>query len=396
MASLENRGNGSWRVIISNGYNPDGSKRRLQRTIKVDPNKTENAQRREVEKQAAALETDFNRHLLTIEKKITVSALAKEYLSEQSRRLASATIKQYRDIIEGRIVPALGKIHVQDLTPRQISKFYSALEKEEPLTNRAKTGKLSSTYRLKYHTQLHAMLAYALRMGYISVNPADAVEPPRKDTGETQYYEPEECTKLLLALDSLPEQWRLFYYLALYTAARPGELIALDWSDISGNVLSIRAGSVRVPGGGTKRTDRPKTKSSIRQIILPPVIVRLLQEHRITQAEYRLQFGADWPEPNAVFTGALGHRMDISSPTQKFQKFLKANNLRPVPLYALRHTAASLMIAQGLSVRDVSARLGHSQTSTTLNIYSHAFADANARATDAITAALENARKEAK
>ena len=88
--------------------------------------------------------------------------------------------------------------------------------------------------------------------------------------------------------------------------------------------------------------------------------------------------------------------MDISSPTQKFQKVLKANGLRPVPLYALRHTAASLMIAQGLSVRDVSARLGHSQTSTTLNIYSHAFADANARATDAITAALENARKEAK
>ena len=73
MASLENRGNGSWRVTISNGYNPDGSKRRLQRTIKVDPGKTVNAQRKEVEKQAAALETDFSRHLLTIEKKISMA-----------------------------------------------------------------------------------------------------------------------------------------------------------------------------------------------------------------------------------------------------------------------------------------------------------------------------------
>ena len=84
MPSLENRGNGSWRIIVSNGYNPDGSKRRLQRTVKVDPAKTVNAQRKEVEKLAAALETDYRRHLITDGKKITLAALvtstAKIYL----------------------------------------------------------------------------------------------------------------------------------------------------------------------------------------------------------------------------------------------------------------------------------------------------------------------------
>ena len=148
-----------------------------------------------------------------------------------------------------------------------------------------------------------------------------------------------------------------------------------------------------LPGQGTIRTDRPKTQKSIRMIDLPPVITSLLQQHRLQQAEYRLQFGKEWPEPDAVFTGALGHRLNISSPTQKFQKIVKAYDLKPITLYGLRHTAATIMIAQGLNVRDVSARLGHAQTSTTLNIYAHAFMDANTRATNAITDALESARK---
>ena len=115
------------------------------------------------------------------------------------------------------------------------------------------------------------MLRYAVKMGYISINPCDAVEPPRKDTKETAFYELDDCTRLLEALDSLPDtQWRLFFYMSIYTGMRPGELIGLNWSDISENRLTVRAGSVHVPGQGTVRTDRPKTQKSIRMIDLPP------------------------------------------------------------------------------------------------------------------------------
>lgn len=397
MASLENRGNGSWRVIVSAGYNPDGSKRRLQRMIKVDPSKTENAQRKEVEKQAAAIETDYRRHLITEGKKITISSLADEFLSTHGKRLAIATAAHYKHMIDGRILPELGKKNVQDLTPREIKQFYHKLESTPALTKRSKTGGLSGNTILHYHRCLHAMLTYAVRSGYISINPADAVEPPRNDRQETAFYELEDCGKLLEALDQIPDtQWRLFFYMSIYTGMRPGELIGLNWQDITGNVLTVRAGAVHVPGKGTIRTDRPKTQKSIRMIDLPPTIMTILQQHRREQAEYRLSFGPDWPEPDAVFTGALGYRLNISSPTQKFQKIVKEYGLRPITLYGLRHTAATIMIAQGLNARDVAARLGHSQTSTTLNIYAHAFMDANTRATEAIANALENTRKEAK
>ena len=397
MACIQNKGNGSWRITISNGYNPDGSKRRLQRTIKVDPSKTENAQRREVEKEAAALETDYRRHLITDGKKITIEELAQEFMSTHGKRLAHATAYHYEHMLKGRILPEFGKTYVQDLSPRDIRRFYQKLEKTPALTARSKTGNLSGNTILHYHRCLHAMLTYAVRSGYIAINPADAVEPPRNDRQETAFYELEDCGKLLEALDALPDtQWRLFFYMSIYTGCRPGELIGLNWSDISGNVLTVRAGAVYVNGKGTIRTDRPKTQKSIRMIDLPPAVMKILQQHKREQAEYRLGFGGNWPEPDAVFTGATGCRLNISSPTQKFQKIVKAYNLRPITLYGLRHTAATIMIAQGLNARDVAARLGHSQTSTTLNIYAHAFMDANTRATNAIAEALENARKEAK
>lgn len=393
--NLENRGNGSWRVTISDGYNPDGSKRRFQRTIHVDSRKTENAQRREAEKQAALIEADFQRKIVLPGNKITIAELAEEYLIDRVERkgLKHSTLKQYKDLLYGRIVPELGKKYVQDLTARDINSFYRKLKDAPALSKRSTTGKLSGTTQHQYHTQLHAMLAYAVTTGYIAVNPADQVEAPKKDTGETKWLELSDAARLLEVLDNLDDpQWRLFFYLSIYTGMRPGEVVVLNWSDIRGNVLRVSADAVMIKGEGTKRDDRPKTKKSVRSIILPESIMHQLNAHRREQLAYRLPFGKHWPEPDAVFTTDDGRRMCKDSPTKKFQKILKANNMPHITLYGLRHTAASTMIAQGLSAKDVANQLGHAQASTTLNIYAHAFEDANIRAAQAVTSAYDLAR----
>lgn len=395
--NLENRGNGSWRVTISDGYNPDGSKRRFQRTIHVDPRKTENAQRKEAEKKAALIEADYQRKLVLPGNKITIAQLAEEYLVDRVERkgLKHSTANSYRYLIYTRIVPELGKVFVQDLTARDINAFYRKLKEASALSNRSKTGKLSGTTQRQYHTQLHAMLSYAVTTGYIAVNPADQVEAPQKDTQETKWLELSDVARLLEALDELSDvQWRLFFYLSIYTGMRPGEVVVLNWSDIKGNVLRISADAVMIKGQGTKRDDRPKTKKSIRNIILPESVMQQLNAHRREQLAYRLPFGKNWPEPDAIFTTDDGRRMCKDSPTHMFQKILKANNLPHITLYGLRHTAASTMIAQGLSAKDVANQLGHAQASTTLNIYAHAFADANVRAAHVVTSAYDQAREQ--
>lgn len=409
MATIENRGNGSWRITVSGGYGPDGKQIRIKKTIHVNPDSTEGAQRKQVEREAAALETDYRRHLITEAKKIRLSDVCNEYL--ESKPMALSTKAGYRALFDRRIIPQLGRVYVQDLTAKQIRDFYKYLanddarpahkvskkvDKELPKT-RSKTGKLSGTSRLHYHQALSAVLNFAVRSGYITINPIIGVDPPRQDTPEAEYLEGKDVAQLMTVLENYPDpMWRAFFILDLFTSCRPGELIALNWSDLEGNVLCIRAGSNHVKGQGTIRTDRPKTKSSIRTIILPPEALQPLMKWKSAQAEYRLQFRDCWPEPDAMFTGDTGRRLYISTPTHKWREIQQAHQLKNVPLYSLRHTGASLLIAGGCDVGEVSGRLGHSRKSTTLDVYTHLFEKAQQHPTDVLSAAIAEARAQAK
>ena len=409
----------SWLVTIYGGYGPDGKQIKVYRTVKANPESTESAQRKQVEREAAALETDYRRHLITESKKIRLIDVAEEYLS--SKPMAESTKAGYRAMLERRIKEKLGKVYIQDLTPRQIRDFYKWLEtdparpahkvskdksKPQPKT-RSKTGKLSGTSRKHYHQFLSAVLNFAVKSGYIVVNPIAAVNPPRQDTPETEVLEGEEIGKLMEALEQLPEiMWKAFFTLDLFTSCRPGELIALNWSDleivpIEGSkeknyVLTIRAGSNHIKGQGTIRTDRPKTKSSMRTIMLPPEAYLPLLKWKSAQAEQRLKCGDGWEEPDAMFTNETGRRLYISTPTHKWREIQKQYQLKDVPLYSLRHTGASLLIAAGCDVKEVSGRLGHSRASTTLDTYTHLFEKVQQHTTDVMRAAIEKARKAAK
>lgn len=359
MSSLENRGNGSWRLTISDGYAPDGRKIRFQRTIHVDPMHTPAVQRREAEKQAALLEADFRRKLLLTGNRAPLRQVFAEFVEEKQRAgLKASSIRFYTNLFESRILPMLGDMAVQDIDRRTVSRFYAALAKAPARSGRSATGRLSGTVQHQYHTALSAVMSYAVRAGYIAVNPCSQVEPPRKDTPETKWLNPADAARLLDVLDGLEDvQWKCFFYLSLYTGARPGELIALNWQDIDleKSTIHIRASAEYVKGEGTVRTDRPKTKSSVRDILLPPDVLQIVSDHRRALLAYRLPFGKNWPEPDAVFTTDDGHRVNISTPTHVFRKLVKRYDLPPLTLYGLRHTAASLMIAEGLPIRDVAA-----------------------------------------
>jgi len=391
MPCLENYGNGTWRVTISAGYDAKGKKKRLQRTIHVDPNKTEKAQRREVEKTAAALETDFSRHVLTDSRIVRLETAAAEYLAHKS--ISATTREWYRVMLDGRILPALGKYAVQDLTPAMLRRFFKDLELA-PAGPRSKSGTLSGKSRKHYFAVLRAVLNFSVKSGYITVNPMAALDAPPDDTPEADFYEPEEWSALLDALDGLGDvMWTAYYYMALYTCCRPGELIGANWTDIHGDVFHVAHGAARVKGVGTVRTAAPKTQSSIRDIVIPAEVLALLKKWKAEQAAYRLKFGDGWIDSDAIFTADDGKRIDLSTPTQKFQKILKANGLRHINLYGLRHTGASILISSGRDVESVAAQLGHSTPVLTLSTYSHAFESAKRENAEVISKIISSSRR---
>lgn len=400
MATIENRGNGSWRITVSGGYGSDGRQIRVRRTFHADPKSTENSQRKQAEKYAAALETDFERQQITDAKKLTFKAVYEDYIQDRVilKGRAPRTIDDYKKLFKKELLPKFGKCAIRDITARDLNVFFRNLKK----TVKDENGKdikvnVSGTYARKYYQQLNELFRYAQHNGIIVTNPCNLIEPPVIDTPEAQYYDISECPEILEKIKNHPDpEWRCYFTLQFYCGSRPEEMTGLNWSDYDGLQISITAGAYQGKGEKCKRTDRPKTKKSNRKIQLPPDAIAALNTWKSAQAEKRLKIGEAWAEPDAVFTNELGERIRINRPTKCWKKFTEENGIRHLPLYSLRHTNCSLLISsRELSVKDVSTQMGHAQTSTTLNIYAHCFSEANERATNAIMNVLNSAQKKA-
>ena len=166
MASVENRGNGKWRLIVSGGYDEQHKQRKITKTICLDPKMTPLAQKREALKQAAALETDYGRGTLTAAGKMSMNELFGLYTTSKS--IADKTRKAYQWLYDDAIREPLGTVTVQDLTPRRLQKFFSDLAARDA-GNRSKTGKLSGNTRKHYYTLLRALLNFAIKLQVITV-----------------------------------------------------------------------------------------------------------------------------------------------------------------------------------------------------------------------------------
>ena len=176
----------------------------------------------------------------------------------------------------------------------------------------------------------------------------------------------------------IPLQFKVLFHLAVFGGFRRGELIALTWDDIDfqNHTVTVCKASARTKGGII--TKAPKTFSSNRTVTLPASTMGLIRRHKEEQQRYRLSLGTYWKGCNYLFTQDDGRQMDISTPNKVFKKVIRiynethADKLPEITLHGLRHTSATLLIAQNVDIKTVSSRLGHSETSTTLDIYAHA------------------------
>jgi integrase len=257
-------------------------------------------------------------------------------------------------------------------------------------------GKLSGNSILHYHHLISSILTTAVQWQVITSNPAKRIKPPKMERKEAAYLDVEQARQLIELLENEPIQYKTAIILLLYSGMRRGELLGLEWRDFDFDncTVCISRTSQYLPGKGvfTKGT---KTSGSTRIIKLPKVILKLLHEYRKWQNEERLKVGSLWHDTDRLFTTWDGKPMRPDTLTQWFENFVKRHNLPPIHLHSLRHTNATMLIAAGEDVRTIAGRLGHSQTSTTLNIYSHVIQSADAKAARTIENLLDplNAKK---
>ncbi len=292
--------------------------------------------------------------------------LLKNYLHDwlETSRIAlrPKTADSYSRTMDKHIIPNLGEVPLKDLTPFQVEKFYAGL---------IENGVGIRTVRL-VHSILHCALERAVFQLLLTRNPAAHTALPRYKHGEMKVLDEGEVNQFLLAAIDSP--YIGLYHLAVKTGMRKGELLGLKWSDLqwgSGR-LNVQRQLQDVRGMGSFFQE-PKTSSGRRTLMLGEGTIQTLREHCEFQQIQKELAGQRWHENDLIFPSKIGTPLNPSNLRLDFNRVLERAGIPRVRFHDLRHTAASLMLNNGIPVLVVSKILGHSKPSITLDIYGHLY-----------------------
>lgn len=295
-----------------------------------------------------------------------------EYLTEwvaalRLTGLEPTTLNWYRSAVETHIVPALGRVRLDRLSPTRIDAFLATKAESGRIDGK---GGLGPTSIRRLRTTLSKALSDAVRKGLITENPMKRVDPlriPRSDVTAT-VWSPETISTFLAATrtDRLFPLWRL----AAMTGLRREELAALKWPDLDlkAGVVSIRR--ARVDVGGEVIVKGPKSPASRRLVDLDAETLAVLRRWRKRQVKERLTAGPAWEPGEWVFADKIGRPWRPDGITYRFTKAIKSAGVPPTDIRGLRHAHATALLATGAHPKIVQERLGHSSIKVTMDIYS--------------------------
>lgn len=354
-----------WIAEVST-VDPTGKPKRVSRSAKTQAEALRLL--RELQRQA-------EQGLLPAGRPPTVAQFLAQWLEGQRHSLRPRTWDGYESIVRTRLVPQLGRLRLDQLTPAHLAAAYDRLLGQG----------LSPKSVLNSHRLLHRALGDAVRWGMLARNPCDLVDPPRAARPAVRALDAGEVARLLEA--SASDDLGPLVTVAVLTGLRQGELLGLTWDDVDleRGELSVVRSVQRVRGQGLVVVP-PKTASSKRLVPLAPQAVAALREQRTRQLAARLKAGPAWAEGDWVFTTALGMPYHPADVGHRFQRLLERAGLPRVRFHDLRHTAASLLLGEGVHPKVVASLLGHSTVQVTLDTYSHVTPGLARQATEALAA----------
>lgn len=276
-----------------------------------------------------------------------------------ARRVRPKTYERYESVIRLHLIPHLGHHRVDRLQPEHLEAAYAAME----------TAGLSSASVLKNHRVLSRALKVALQRGRVVRNVCTLVDAPTVVRDEIQPLTATEARKILAVAKDMDNGAR--WSVALALGLRQGEALGLLWEsvDLDAGTLTVRRALQRHKGKGLVLVE-PKSNAGKRTIKLPEPLRVALTRHRTWQLQQRMAAGSEWQDGDYVFCQPNGKPFGARSDWARWKKLLAAAEVRDARLHDARHTAATLLLMQGVPARVVMQILGHSQISMTTQ-YQH-------------------------
>lgn len=312
-----------------------------------------------------------------IDRDMPFSSYLVQWMEIARSTLKPNTAAGYASMIQNPIAPYFQQrgITLGGLQAVDIQMFYTSQLK-----------RVSANTVIHYHAIIHRALKYAVKTDLIDVNPADKVERPRKDRFTASFYDGNEVNRLFQVARGTPLE--LPVMLAAFYGLRRSEVVGLKWDaiDFENKTIAIRH-TVTVCAEKGRRievaADTTKTASSRRTLPLVPAFQTKLAALKEQQEKNRILCGRSYCTDylGYVLVDAMGNRLKLSYISTAFPVLLKRNGLRPIRFHDLRHSCASLLLKNGVPMKQIQEWLGHSDFSTTANIYAHL--DAGSKLTSA-------------
>lgn len=290
-----------------------------------------------------------------------------EWLEIAKDRLAIATYSFYTSIIKNPLEPYFRKkkLTLRELEARHLQMFYSELLK-----------KVKANTVIHYHALIHSALKYAVKTDMLLQNVADKVDRPKKNDFQLVFLSAEEMQKMFEALRGT--RLELPVLVAAFYGFRRGEVLGLKWDAIDferGTIFVKRTVTTVSVDGKHKEIEQQsaKTKSSLRTLPLVGSFREIFMQVKQAQEVNEQVCGNcyNYEYDGFVFVDEMGYRMRLDYLTSEFPKFLKRHGLKRMRFHDLRHSCASLLLANGVPLKHIQEWLGHSDFSTTANIYAH-------------------------
>lgn len=365
-------GKKSYRLEYYNGVDHNGKPNRYRKTVRIEA-KNEKEAKKKANQALLKFVAEIESSQYIKPQKMTFKEFVKDWREEYAvRNLSPKTLELYDLHLQTRILPTFGHLQLEQIKPIQITRFLNEMLKDGARLDGKKGGLSNSSYNY-IRRVLKNVFERAVEWKFIKENPVIVKKETEKISSGNAYNQ-EEISELYKCLPQLELKWRLYFSVAVSCGLRRGELQGLQWDDIDlkSGILYVNHSLVHLKDGSFILKE-PKTKGSIRPVTIPSNLIPLFIRYKEQRYKEKELLGDEWQggEYFFVFANDFGLPHYQSYPRTKWMRFLKRNKLRYIRPHDLRHTSATYLLSQGIDLKTVSARLGHSTTRITADIYAH-------------------------